>query len=182
MTSCNLSYSRKTTTYTMPPWMPNIGMISYNSPKVHYNRKNAHTTSFFLFSNTRVPYLNRTTANPIINLQFTPQTQPTQPTQLKHLSVYESPKTLGVYKLPGGNSSRSCKYIQNKAKAHAAIVARSPLEHNKTWTYYRSILLHSIKYLLPSISLTQFDCLSIEKITNPPYSKNMATTETHQMP
>ena len=37
------------------------------------------------------------------------------------------------------------------------------------------------QYSLSSISLTQSDCISIEKITNPPYSKNAATTEIHQM-
>ena len=37
------------------------------------------------------------------------------------------------------------------------------------------------QYSLPSISLTQSDSISIEKITNPPHSKNAATTEIHQM-
>ena len=51
--------------------------------------------------------------------------------------------------------------------SHAAIIVRSPLEHNEMWMYYISILLPSIKYPLPSINLTQPDCISIEKTYKP---------------
>ena len=50
---------------------------------------------FYQFSNTGIPYLSGTTSDPIINLQFNHQTHPKP---LKHLSAYESHKTLGVYK------------------------------------------------------------------------------------
>ena len=60
---------------------------------------------FYQFSNTGIPYLSGTASDPIINLQFNDQTHPTR---LMHLSAYESHKTLGVYKLQGGNLSKSC--------------------------------------------------------------------------
>ena len=60
---------------------------------------------FYQFSNTGIPYFSGTTSDPIINLQFNDQTHTTT---LMHLSAYESPKTLGLYKLQGGNLSTSC--------------------------------------------------------------------------
>ena len=61
----------------------------------------------------------------------------------------------------------SCKHLQCKATAHGMIITRSPLEHHKTWTYYRSILIPSIQYPLPSLSLTPKDCHNIAKIYKP---------------
>ena len=48
-----------------------------------------------------------------------------------------------------------------------AIISRSCLDHHETWTYYRAILLLSIKYPLPSISLTPTNCASIKKLYKP---------------
>ena len=68
---------------------------------------------FYKFSNTAIPYLSGTTNDSHIHLQFQ---QHSSPTQLKQLYNYESHKTLGVYKSPGGNSSMSCK--KTSAKLH----------------------------------------------------------------
>ena len=73
----------------------------------------------------------------------------------------------------------SCKHLQHKATAHATNITSSPLEHHETWMHYRSILMPSIKYPLPSLSLTPQDCHNIEKIYKPSilqksgYNKNL---------
>ena len=73
----------------------------------------------------------------------------------------------------------SCKHLQCKATTHTMIITRSPLEHHETWMYYRSILMPSIQYPLPSLSLTPQDYHNIEKIYKPSilqksrYNKNL---------
>ena len=77
------------------------------------------------------------------------------------------------------NSSVSCNHLQHKGADYATNMTRSNLDHHETWMYYRFILIPSIKYPHPSLSLTPQDCHNIEKIYKPSilqktgYNKNL---------
>ena len=106
-TFSNPAYKVNKTTYNKPKPMPNAGTISSSSLEAPSNFPSAHTTFFSLKS----PTLGYPTSvgqlwNPALHFNFCNTTQHNTPKTLKHISSYDSHKMLGVYKSPGGNSSK----------------------------------------------------------------------------
>ena len=58
-------------------------------------------------------------------------------------------KTLGHYKAPSGNGASQLRILKNKSNTLGQQVSNGPFNKHDAWTFYRSIYLPSVGYVLP---------------------------------
>jgi hypothetical protein len=81
------------------------------------------------------------------------------PVSIPSKSVYCAHKTLGHYKAPAGNCMTQRIALNNKANRLSQQLATGPIHRDAAWTFYHSIYLPSIRYVLPQNFFSQ-DLLS----------------------
>ena len=105
---------------------------------------------YYEFTRNGHQVLKGGTFEPVILIRFNNNNTPTP---LKQLSAYTTHKTLGMYKIPDGNSTATFRVLKEKNATHTKTVSHSPLTHTNAWAYYHAIYLPSIMYPFPSGSL-----------------------------
>ena len=85
-----------------------------------------------------------------------------QPQKLRQLSSYACHKTLGVQKSPKCTDNELYAALERKNKVHTRTMANSPFNRVNSWAYYHSIYLPSMTYPLPSSTLSDSNCRSLQ--------------------
>ncbi len=84
-----------------------------------------------------------------------------QRVNLQYLSSDVAQEMLGVFLAPDGNNSMQVKTFKQKTMKLAEMIRTGHLDRNEAWTALNTVALKSLEYALPSLTLTEQECISI---------------------
>lgn len=105
----------------------------------------------FMFLSRGEPVM---THHPELELGITLKDSKGQDQSIKALSPYTAYQSLGCWRCPSGNNSTQKAVLLKKSDEFGAVVARSVLTRQETWTFYTAIYIPNLSYPLPSCTLS----------------------------
>ena len=113
--------------------------------------------------------------------------QAPSPTPLLNLTAYTSHKTLGVHKVPAGQSTKQINRLIQKSQHYSKVLSTYYLSPTKAWIFYNTIYLPSITYPFPSLTISQQDCYLFQRKIKAPllqkcgYNCNLPTAVVYSL-
>ena len=113
-------------------------------------------------------------AYPMKNADLPPNTvyvenpsDPTEELEIERKCVTKATKTLGVMKAADLSQNGELQHLKEKAHTFAKALVACPLSHVHAWLAYITIFITGVTYSFPTTSLSEKECVTLQKIVKP---------------